>query len=141
MGGAMSRNKGKRGERGVIDLLQPVVTEVYALFEKDAPKLKRNTLQSDGSGSDIAGLPWAAIEVKNQEVLQLERWWQQTLEQAGYDKEPILFYKRNHIDWNVRMFGMLGMPSCSFTVPVIVKVPDFLAWFRLRLTQELQNEV
>ena len=139
MGGMMSRNKGQRGEREIVDLLQPVVNEIYAIFNLEPPKLKRNTLQSDGGGSDIAGIPWLAIEVKYHADIKLSSWWKQTVEQAEQGQEPILFYRRNNIPWKVKMYGMLGRPVCCYTVPVIVEVPDFLAWFRARLTQELSS--
>lgn len=140
MSGLMSRNKGKRGEREIVDLLQPVVNEVYELYELPPVKLKRNTLQSDSGGSDIAGLPWLAIEVKyHSKTINLSPWWAQTVAQAEQGQEPVLFYRRNHIAWRVKMFGMLGRAGCCRTVPVIVEVPDFLAWFRARLSQELER--
>lgn len=137
MGGKMSRDKGKRGEREIVDMLQPIVDEVYAAFELDPPKLKRNTLQSDGGGSDIAGLPWLAIEVKYQEQMNITTWWKQTLEQAGSDRAPVLVYRRNNVRWAVRMFGMVGGPGLGLTAAITVDIDVFLAWFRLRLTQEV----
>ena len=139
MGGLMSRNKGKRGEREIVDLLQPVVNEVYSICNREPPKLKRNTLQSDSGGSDIAGLPWLALEVKYHEQLNINSWWRQTVDQAEYGQEPVLFYRRNHGRWQVKMYGMLGMPGCCYTVPVIVEPADFLKWFRARLLQELSK--
>lgn len=139
MGGKFSRDKGKRGEREIVDLLQPVVNEVYELHGLEPPKLKRNTLQSDGGGSDIAGLLWAAIEVKYHSEISLGAWWAQTIAQAGPDQEPILFYRRNNIPWKVKMYGILGKPGCAYTVPVIVDTEHFLAWFRARLSQELER--
>ena len=141
MGGKMSRSKGQRGEREIIDLLQPVVNEVYEMVLLHAPKLKRNSLQSDGGGSDIAGLPWLALEVKYQEKNDtpgtLAVWWAQTLEQAEGCREPVLFYRRNGSKWRVQMYGMLCAGGHSFTVPVLVSPADFLRWFRARLIKEL----
>lgn len=139
MGGLMSRNKGKRGEREIVDALQPIVNEVYAAFDLDPPKLKRNTLQSDGGGSDIAGLPWLALEVKYHENNFQEAWWRQTLEQAAQDRVPVLLYRRNGQKWKCVMFGLLGEPSLGHTVRVTVDIQSFLAWFRLRLYVELSN--
>jgi hypothetical protein len=140
MGGKMSRDKGKRGEREVIELLQPVVDEVRGLFGLPALKLKRNTLQSDSGGSDIAGLMWLALECKWQETIQLGAWWKQTLEQCGPEQEPVLFYKRNHVDFRVGMLGWLGTRHCGHTTMVVVSVEDFLKWFRLRLMQQYEME-
>lgn len=139
MSGNRSRNKGQRGERQVIEMLQPVVNEVYSVHGREAPVLKRNTLQSDGGGSDIAGLPWLALEVKYQEQLSLNTWWAQCLEQAGTVRDPVLFYRRNKVAWGIMMYGMLGMPGARFTTRVIVTPEDFLLWFRIRLSQELEK--
>lgn len=139
MGGKSGQDKGKRGEREVIALLQPVVNEVYEAHDMDAPRLQRNTLQSDKGGQDIVGLDWLAPEVKWCEQLQVYQWWQQTLRQAGAGKVPVLFYKRNKVDWKVRMYGRLGMPTCERLVPVTVDLLDFLDWFRARLVQELSD--
>lgn len=139
MGGLMSRNKGKRGERQIVELLQPVVIDIYELHQLEPPQLKRNTLQSDGGGSDIAGLPWLAAEVKYHETFCIPQWWRQTLEQAGSDREPVLFYRRNKVPWAVKMYGMLGGAGLGCTVPVTVDMQSFLAWFRLRLNQELSE--
>lgn len=139
MGGKMSRDKGKRGEREICKLLQPVVNEIYAEFDLEPPVLKRNTLQSDGGGCDLAGLLWLAIEVKYQETIALSQWWKQTLAQASPEQTPILFYRRNSTKWKVMMFGMLGRPSQAVTAPVVVDPEFFLQWFRARLVEELSH--
>src|SRR5438045_4158293 len=78
MGGLMSRNKGKRAERQVIDLLQPIVDHCYKEAGLKPLLLQRNTVQSDQGGFDIIGLEWLALEVKHQEILNVDAWWQQT---------------------------------------------------------------
>jgi hypothetical protein len=135
--GRKSRNKGKAGEREVIQMLQPVVTQVYELFDLEPPRLQRNSLQSDGGGSDIHGLDWMALEVKFCATPAVEQWWAQTTRQAGRNRVPILFYRTNNQRWRVVMFGMLGTPSVSHTCRVTVEVADFVKWFRQKLTEEL----
>lgn len=137
MGGLRSRNKGKRGERQVIEMLLPVVIEVYEAAGKDPPELKRNTLQSDRGGSDIAGLPWLAIEVKYQEAESVNAWWEQCVSQAKPDQTPVLFFRRNHAQWRVKMYATLGGGPSGVTVPVSIEVSSFLRWFRNRLTLEV----
>lgn len=142
MGGRMSRDKGARGEREVIQMLQPVVNEVYEAHDLDPPQLKRNTLQSDGGGCDIAGLQWAAIEVKWHETLKVPAWWAQTLEQAGADKVPVLMYRQNALHWQVMMWGQLGAERGSArTMPVTVRARYFLDWFRERLVREVRRQI
>lgn len=135
--GRKSRNKGKTGEREVIAMLQPVVNQIYPLFDQDVPRLQRNLLQADGGGSDIHGLDWMALEVKYHATEQVNTWWAQTVRQAGKRKVPILFYRTNNQRWRVVMFGLLGTPSAGRTCRVTVEVEDFLAWFRIKLTEEL----
>lgn len=140
MGGLTSRNKGKRGEREVIGILQPVVTSLYEEFGLEVPTLKRDTRQSDGGGYDITGVDWLAIEVKYQEgTPKLGKWWQQTLDQCGQRQTPVLFYRRNRCDWAVHMFAALHVGAHMQTVAVSITVPEFMRWFRARLTEELTN--
>jgi len=117
MGGLTSRNKGKRGEREIIELLQPVVDYAYESLQQrgvacgQPPKLQRNSLQSDGGGCDLHNMPHFAIEVKyveQQNPANIKAWWEQACEQAGDDKQPVLIYRRNHEDWKVMMRGSIG---------------------------------
>ena len=77
MSGGFSREKGKRAEREVVKLLQPVVTKVYQEAGKEIPLLERNLMQSHKGGHDIVGLEWMALEVKHHETLQISQWWEQ----------------------------------------------------------------
>lgn len=138
--GAGSRNKGKAGEREVINLLQPVVTEVYEAFDRDAPLLQRNTLACDAGGFDVVGLEWLALEIKNHATGYQKAWWEQCLAQAGHATVPVLFYRRANVSqderWQVRMFCKL----CEgLIVPCTISSASFLAWFRIRLSQELSK--
>lgn len=140
--GSMSRSKGQRGEREIIDLLQRVVNEVYAEHGEEVVKfsglLQRNTLQSDLGGVDIVGLPWFAPEVKRCQTLSIARWWEQTTRQAGVRREPVLFYRRNQEQWQVMMVGSVGTVRMRISVPVIVPMSAFMRWFRVRLHEELE---
>jgi hypothetical protein len=107
-----SRNKGKRGEREVINMLQPIVDMLCKNAEVERIVLERDLMQSGRGGHDVVGLPGLAIEVKNCKTLALESWWKQTLQQAGSDKEPILFYKVARVGWRVRA-RLLVMASGS----------------------------
>jgi hypothetical protein len=144
MGGTMSQNKGKRGERAVIELLQPVLDELYGAINKSAPILQRNSLQSDQGGFDIAGLSWLAIEVKNCETFQLDKWWEEAKEQAAKQSKhfhveatPVLMYKRNHVNFRVRMSGYIPCGERKVRTVVDIAVEPFLVWFRERVKQEL----
>lgn len=140
MGGLMSRNKGKRAEREVIDMLQPLINMVYGEYGLDPEKLKRNTMQSDGGGFDIHGLEWIALEVKHQEVFHLEKWWEQTKSQAGIRQVPVLVYRRNRVPWRVRMRAELEIGAVwKQWVVADISIEEFLLYFTSRLRHELKK--
>ena len=151
MGGLMSRNKGQRGEREVIKLLQPILDDVYGRQGLDVPQLERNLMQSAKGGFDISGLEWMALEVKYQEADHLEQWWEQCKRQAmgrvgGVQegqmvKEPILFFRKNKVRWQVRMYGSLdvGSNGARVRMPVIVSDEHFLIWFKHKILNETKK--
>lgn len=93
-----SREKGKRGEREIVKYFKQLAEE-YGFM--DPKYIKRNTLQSDSGGYDIANLPGLAVEVKRHERLNVKGWWKQCVKQAKKDETPILFYRQNRHPWNV----------------------------------------
>jgi hypothetical protein len=143
MGGSLSRDKGQRAERAVIGYLQPVVNEVYQSMDLDPPKLQRNTLQSDGGGFDIVGLNWMALEVKHQEKVNLNAWWEQTVRQAKQGQEPVLFYKQNNVKFRIRIYAWLSIHNSDEWHAAIVDISleSFLEYFRKRLTAELAKVI
>lgn len=131
----MSRNKGKRGEREVVKLLQAVIDGVQNKDEKI--RLQRNSLQSDGGGMDIVGLEGYAIEVKYQENLQLEQWWRQTVVQSKGRLVPVLVYRKSHSPWRVRTYGVLPVGGGRGVKTVVdVSIQDFLGSVKVRLMRE-----
>lgn len=141
MGGLTSRNKGKRGEREVVNLLQPVVTKVAEeVGMGEVPQLQRNLMQSHKGGYDLVGLDWLALEVKFHKTLAVNQWWKQTVAQAKAGQEPVLFYRQNNAAWRVRMRGQLRVGSDFVRAPVDIAVEAFLAYFELRLKKELTPE-
>ena len=136
----MSRNKGARGEREFIAILQEAVDEVMG---EDAPELKRNLFQTREGGADVAGMPEAldfmALEIKRQEALNIEAWWNQTLEQAaGTNRIPVLAYRQSRRKWRVIMTAVFtaldGDARVTYTLSsfarIEVSLEDFLNWFK-----------
>ena len=100
-----SKDKGGRGEREIIALLQPIVDRVYRVAGKLPPKLQRNSMQANGlGGCDVVGLDWLALEVKRCETLLLDQWWQQTISQAKQGAMPVLCYRQSKQPWRVRTY-------------------------------------
>lgn len=92
------RQKGRKGEYEVLDLLQPVVDKVYQEAGLHTVQLRRNENQTgrgvvrgmskegnevDITGFDIAGLDWLALEIKRQENLNVTGAWTQCKEAAA----------------------------------------------------------
>lgn len=139
-GGNFSRNKGQRGEREVIQLLQPVVNRVFMGIGREPPKLERNLLQTREGGHDLVGLEWLALEVKRHETLQVNQWWEQTKKQAGDKKVPILFYRQNgQRSWKVMMFGFLPAGDKRVRCPVLVEESAFMVYFENKLLHEVMK--
>lgn len=141
MAKSFAQSKGARAERQVIQLLQPVVNEIYSERSLEPPILQRNTLQSDRGGYDITGLDWLALEVKHQEQLLVDKWWEQTVRQAKNNTEPVLFYKQNNVKFRVRLWARIYIHGGSNHQWHVVEMsPEaFIQYFRDRLIVELEK--
>jgi len=126
-GGA--RNKGASAEREVIKLLEPLVRDF------GEGKLFRNLEQTRSGGHDIIGLDWLALEVKRQETLSLDAWWQQTVQQAGESRVPVLIYRQSRQPWRVVMIGCVGKVHCRVTI----SFTDFTLWLQSEMRLRLQH--
>lgn len=138
---SMAKNKGARGEYEAIALLQPVVNKVYGEFGIDPPRLLRNLEQviNRFGRYDICGVDWLAIEVKRQETLSVNSWWEQAKNSANSTQEPVLIYRQNSRKWRVVMFGYIPAGERKVRCPVEINLPPFLIWFETRLREELKN--
>lgn len=135
----MSRNKGQRGEREFIALLQNVVDEV---FGEEEYELKRNLSQTQDGGCDVHGLPekldLISVEIKFQETLHIDKWWIQTLDQTSLEKIPVLAFRQSRKKWRIITEGFLKGPySCT---RVEVTLEDFLEWYK-RLLEDAKEYV
>lgn len=129
------RAKGQRAEREAIKLLQPVVDKVYWEMGSKAPVLERNQMQTHRGGYDIVGIDWMSLEIKHQEQLSVEDWWEQCIMQTKPGQIPVLMYKQNNVKWRVRIVARVG----DRTIPVEIGVEDFLMYFEYKLREKLIN--
>jgi len=132
----MGRNKGARGEREVKDLHNSFLEEI----EYEARMQRNGSGQADGGGYDLVGLPFLAIEIKLQETHYQNAWWTQCTEQCGVGQIPVLWYRRNHIKWRVRMMGTVD----NVTMLVDVTPDDYFRWLKTKIaarsaTQQLED--
>ena len=138
MAKSFAQSKGARGEREIINLLQPIVDKVCSENQTEQISLLRNSLQSRQGGYDMLGLDWLALEIKRCETLNLKSWTEQCLAQASNHQVPVLVYKQNNRAWRVCMYGLL-IPggSSNLKVWVEISIESFLAYFELKLKHEL----
>ena len=140
MGGNSSRQKGARGEREAIALLQPHVNDICGQCGKAAFELIRDSRQRyEKKHYDVFGLPWLALEVKRHENLgPLNSWWQQTRASAKEGQIPVLMYRANNQPWRVKMRVPVAIrKGVRVRMDVTVSWDDFIVWFRERLKREL----
>ena len=136
-----SRDKGARGEREIIDLLQPIVDTAYKAVGKEPPRLQcTSSLQADGGGCDVHGLPGLALEVKRCETLQIESWWRQCVQQSKAGQLPVLVYRQNGRKWIVRLLLQIAVPSIMLVVADIA-IEAFAAYFAACLRLSLNAHI
>lgn len=90
-----SKQKGARGEREVADILRK-----HGFDARRSAQYCGNT----GDAADItSNLPYH-IEVKHQERIEIDKWWDQAVHDAKENgKDPILVFRKNKQKWRVVM--------------------------------------
>lgn len=151
------RQKGQTGEREVAQALNPIVLRLLAkhghqLPPADKPPIQRNQNQSAVGGSDLTGTFGLAIEIKRQEQLSINTWWEQCLASAKNSQEvPVLVYRQNGKKWRVVLYAAIGLPdgrddsTASRTSGGYVRArvemdwESFLRWFEVWVDKMLQG--
>lgn len=136
-----SRQKGARGEREVIELLQPVLDEVCDTCGQPRIELRRNWDQRWRKKQyDVIGLPWIALEVKRQENLSgIEGWWRQVEEACLEGQVPVLLYRKNHAPWRARLRANLVAGELNdVEIVADLGLDDFLHWLHWFLIEKLE---
>ena len=88
-----SKQKGSRNEREVAEIIRK-----YGFEARRSAQYCGNT----GEAADITtNLPYH-IEVKHQERLEIDKWWEQATHDCG-EKTPILVFRKNKQKWRVVM--------------------------------------
>jgi hypothetical protein len=141
--GSLSIQKGKRAERAVANVLNPIIERVCQREGVDVQKLQRNLKQVQQGGFDLDGLDWIAIEIKHHKQTSLGSWWAQTLKQATGERLPVLIWKPHGGQWRVRMRGQIALCNGQ-AVRCVIDMPDmdsFLVWFELELTLRIRGAI
>jgi hypothetical protein len=137
------RQKGQRGEREVVKLLQDVVDRVRARYAAEPIVLQRNALQAHLGGADLHGLDGFSVEVKFCEQENLGSWWRQTIRQAEkMDGVPVLFYRATRQPWSVKFRAYVQTPLDRELVEMDVEttLEDFLDWFEFAYDERMVHE-
>ena len=146
------RTKGQEGEREVAKIMNAIVAKVRT--EKSLPALatedehfQRNQNQSAVGGSDLSCPYPLEIEIKRQEALSINTWWNQTVASAARTKGiPILMFRQNRKKWRIMMLGevpllpnnsskYLALPECR----VEIDLDTFVRWFTEFCKQYSEN--
>lgn len=134
MAGLKSQQKGKSGEREACKLMQAILdkaVEDSGTGKAGSRHVQRNTLQADGGGCDLVGVPGMAIEVKRHAVLRVNSWWEQTVKQAERigGSIPVLLYRQDRGKWQARIYAKLPVNrEEALTMPVDLGMSDFTVW-------------
>ncbi|QQM14133.1 putative holiday junction resolvase [Vibrio phage pVco-14] len=134
-------NKGKAGEREAIKFIQPTIDKVYQMMGVDAVQLYRNQNQSALGGYDIDGLPWLALEIKRQEQLNLNKWWEQVNRAKRDGQVPVVMFRQNRKQWRFLIPAWLHTGGQGhMEVRAEITKEAFLEWFEQRLIYEIRKE-
>lgn len=142
--GAGVRNKGQRGEREVVKLLQTIVDKVTTLYGREPIVLQRNALQAHLGGEDIYGLEGFSVEVKLCENEQLNKWWDQAVRQAqARAAVPVLLYRASMQPWKVRLRAYVSTPGDmdQHEIDMNISLDSFLAWFEDAFSERYRTPV
>lgn len=133
-----ARAKGQTGEREVVHMLNGIIERVLQSQHWDEHTItavrsciQRNQNQSAVGGCDLNGVFGMAVEVKRQEILQIDAWWAQTLAQANRNNElPILLYRKNNQRWRCVTMGHAPLPQGLYgSMRVQMEEEPFRVWF------------
>lgn len=139
------RQKGANGERELATELNVIVNQLltkHGIRVPDKPIIQRNQNQTAVGGNDLSNCFGIGIEVKRQEQLSVNKWWEQCVKSCAKNAEfPVLIYRQNKQAWRVVMHCWVQLPVGSVAMMVRGEVSwqFFLQWFHNWVDQKLSN--
>jgi hypothetical protein len=148
-----ARQKGAVGEQDVIKTLIPLVQKAMRDFvfpEESVLKanrcIQRNQNQTAVGGNDLSHTFGISFEVKRQEALSINTWWNQCVASAAPNKElPVLVFRQNGTKWRVITFGFLWLPGIdgsefgNMKARLEMDWDTFQLWFYTWVLRKLKN--
>lgn len=134
------RQKGQNGEREIATIMNGIIILTMrklgypeGTILKAANAVQRNQNQSAVGGNDLSNTFGLSIEVKRQEALSINTWWNQCVAAAQRNDEvPVLLFKQNHKPWRCITWGEIKLPDNNtriFKARVEMSYEDFQRWF------------
>jgi len=139
------RQKGANGERELANELNAIVVQLltkHGIPVPDKPVIQRNQNQTAVGGNDLSNCFGIGIEVKRQEQLSVNKWWEQCVKSCAKNQEfPVLIYRQNKQAWRVVMHCWVQLPVGSVAMMARGEVSwqFFLHWFHNWVDQKLSN--
>lgn len=142
------KQKGAEGEREICKTLNAIIQKVmraHGYPEQEvllaANAVQRNQNQSAVGGNDLTNTFGMSIEVKRQEQLSINTWWQQTTEAASRNGEhPVLLYRQNGKKWKCVTMSYIELPNSKWKyIRVEFDWETFQFWFHDWVEQKMLN--
>lgn len=111
--------------------------EIYS----QATAVQRNQNQSAVGGQDLVHTLGLAIEVKRQEQLSINTWWDQCVASAAkLSEHPVLLYRQNGKKWRCVTLSYVELPNRKFVqARVEFDFDTFLFWWEKWATEKLES--
>lgn len=138
------RQKGAGAEREVVQLLEPIIRaemELQGYPLPSTPIVQRNQNQSAVGGGDLTGTFGLSIEVKRQEDLSINTWWQQCTASAQRNGDkPVLMFRQSGKKWRIVTDVWSPLPGHGLHgVRAELDCDTFLSWFRVWVKKHLEE--
>lgn len=142
------RVKGATAEREIATTLNAIIYKVLREATSDPLILnnhnyfvQRNQQQTAVGGNDLINTYGFGIEVKRQEVLNVNTWWKQCKAAADKNGEtPVLLYRQTRKKWVCVMQVYLQMPNNQFgACRAEVSMESFLKVFESHVRSKIRG--
>lgn len=137
------RAKGQNGEREIANDLNEIICSIHKRIGipiPEKPLVQRNQNQSAVGGCDLSGTFGLAIEVKRQEQLAINTWWDQCEKSANeLGQTPVLLFRQNGKKWRCILYTELALGQAGTLGPASIRVrseieyADFCKYFEIHV--------